>query len=724
MKISKKNCIMAITAFFICIHISNSFAYKVNDGLEKKVIMLIMNRVDFYDLYSMPQIRIMIDNGSIALMNTRAAGANNEFKSYATIGWGTRAEAAQNTSTFFNIEDNSLATYERRVGDSPPETGVINTNINSLIQQNFRGEYGATPGALGEILRNNGYKTAVFGNSDMENSKLTAAGLIAMDNKGYIDYGNVEDTLIEVASHSPFGIKTNYDLLLNTLKDIYAKSNFIVIETGDTNRLDRYKENLNTTMYQKHKKEVLQNIDYFVKAMMEYIDIDNTLVIIATPYPSDAAALKGERLTPIIIYNGGLDRGLLWSSTTRRTGIIGNVDIAPTILSYFQLTPLNMIGRKMISVESKDSMEVIHQLNKRVVNTSVQRYRVLYSFAVFQMLASALALLTIIFRKRIPSKIYTPISLVLISTIIAPFTLLILPVFGVLNITLNYILLISITGLLVILLHLIGKKAPLNIILYSTLLITVGLMLDIVLGQSLIQNSLLGYDPIIGARYYGIGNEYMGVLIGSTLILLTALMEKYSFHKYCIILLFLGSIIVIAFPTLGANVGGGITATFTYLFTSIRLFGKKITFKKIFYILLLVLVIVGIMSVIDFFFLQYRSHLAVAIEQILTKGPIVIYEIITRKIAMNIRVMGVTVWSRVLLSGMLILGILFYRPVGVIKSIASKYPFIAIGWSGIIVSCIVSFAVNDSGVVAAATTIMFLTTSILYFIMDAIYIEK
>jgi len=37
---------------------------------------------------------------------------------------------------------------------------------------------------------------------------------------------------------------------------------------------------------------------------------------------------------------------------------------------------------------------------------------------------------------------------------------------------------------------------------------------DIVLGNALMQVSILGYDPIVGARFYGIGNEYMGLLAG------------------------------------------------------------------------------------------------------------------------------------------------------------------------------------------------------------------
>lgn len=726
MKITKRplSILCLITIIGVCFIHNTQISFGFNQELSQKVVMVIINRVDFYDLYSMPQMKSIIDKSSLALMNTRASGRNSEFKSYATLGWGTRAEAAQNTSTFFHLDEENLGIYERRVGDILEEEGIVNTNINLLIQQNLRGEYGAFPGILGNLLREQNYKTAIIGNNDIENEKSRAIGFIAMDSRGYIDYGNVDDELLEEDHYSPYGIKTNFSQLLNSFNEIYPKADFIVLETGDTNRLDRYKDNLSAALYQQHKDNILSNIDDFVGKLSHQINKENTIFMIVTPYPSDYAAAAGERLTPVIIYDGGTNQGLLWSSTTRRAGIIGNVDIGPTILSYFHIEPSNMVGRSLTSIPQENAIDYIHYLNKRVVNTSLQRYRVLYSFAIFQMIASVLALLAIVFKRKIHVKWNLHISLVLLSTIVAPFTLLILPFFGVLSLSANYIILIGITGVFVSIVYILGRKNPLNTIIYASFLIMMGLILDIILGQNLIKNSLLGYDPIIGARYYGIGNEYMGVLVGSTLIFTTTLVERYRLNKYIIILFYVFTIAVIALPTLGANVGGTITAVIAFLFTSIRLLGMKINTKKLIYIFLMMVMVIAVIAIIDLFIVENQTHLANALQQIRDKGPIAIYEIIVRKISMNIRVMGVTVWSRVLLIALGILGVLFYRPVGIIKRLASTYPNMAIGWSGIIVGCVVSFAVNDSGVVAAATTIIFLTTSILYLIIKKTIMGK
>ena len=76
------------------------------------------------------------------------------------------------------------------------------------------------------------------------------------------------------------------------------------------------------------------------------------------------------------------------------------------------------------------------------------------------------------------------------------------------------------------------------------------IVLDIATGGSMIRNSVLGYDPIIGARYYGIGNEYMGVVTGSIIIAVCSLPAAKSLLsgllQHC-----WASVIVVGYPALG-----------------------------------------------------------------------------------------------------------------------------------------------------------------------------
>ncbi len=712
--------LISILAIILVTNVSYGLETQPFECDDIKVIMVIINRIDFNDLEGMPHVRELMDKSSIALMNTRASGNNSEFKSYATIGWGTRADASHDTSFFHRIDDNVASIYERRTGKKTLENGIVNLDINKLITRNLKGEYGSVPGILGKILKENGYKTALIGKGDTNDIPLTQAGLIAMDSDGYIHSGDISDNMLEKDGTRPFGLKTDYKALLDRLEEEYRNSDFIVIETGDTMRLERYRDNMYPEVYEDQKVNILNEIDDFISHIIENFDGKNTKLMIVTPYPSDIAASGGDRLTPLIIYEGDAAGRVLYSGTTRRDGVVGNVDVGPTVLSYFDLTTDKMTGKVLQSIPQQDNLGYIHSLNKRIVNTSTQRYRVLYSFAVYQIITSVLALILIMPKKTLSVKWYKYISLALIGNIVVPLTLLLMPLFGATNIIITYLLLLAITIIIICAVYMISGGNSLNMLLYTMALLVLGLLFDIVSGQNLIKNSLLGYDPIIGARYYGIGNEYMGILIGAVLVLTTVLMEKYRVNKYVPIIFYGLVIIIVGFPRFGANVGGTITAVFAFLFVSIRLLGKKIDFKKLIYIGLAAIFAVGLMALIDLFIIESKSHLAGAINQIISNGPIVIYQIVTRKISMNLRLIGSTIWSKVLLSAIAVLGILFYKPVGLIRKISTKYPKLAIGWSGIIVACAVGFAVNDSGIVMAATSIIFLTSTILYLIIKEI----
>lgn len=697
--------------------ISNGASSQVVD----KVVMVILNRCSLQQLESMPQIKHMIDNGYIGLMNTRVSGRNSEAKGYATIGWGTRAEASQDTSIFHNIDDNASKIYTRRTGDILPEEGIVNIDINMLKELNSRGDFNPAVGSLGHQLKESSLKTALIGNSDTDERKNRAAGYIAMDNKGYIDMGATDEGATVKDINRPYGVKTDFNGILSIYDKVQDKASFIVIETGDTNRLEDYKKNLTPKAYNGLSEITLNEIDNFVKELVNTIDFNKTMIMLVTPYPSDKSAEKGDRLTPVVFYFGGDEGGLLTSNTTRRKGIIANIDIAPSVLSYLNNNPIkNMTGREVELITSTDNLEYIKNLNNRVVNTSVQRYRVLYTFAIYQMLASVLALLAIIFRKKICNSKRELISLILLGTIIAPLVFLIMPIFGSNHILVTYLLLVTISTFMVLAISNLFKNSPISIIAFTTAITLFALLVDIFLGQALIKNSIMGYDPIIGARYYGIGNEYAGILIGCSLIFTTALIQKNSSYKRLVPILYFIIVIAIGLPLFGANVGATITATASFLFVGYRVFTNKCKIKNLAFIGVFVVLVVTIMALIDLFLLESKSHLAEAIKQILNGGPIVILDIITRKIAMNIRVMGVTIWSRVLLIAVAILGVLFYKPIGLFKRIAALYPQLAKGWSGIILACGIGFLVNDSGVVTAAMSIIYLTTTILYLLLNDI----
>ena len=152
---------------------------------------------------------------------------------------------------------------------------------------------------------------------------------------------------------------------------------------------------------------------------------------------------------------------------------------------------------------------------------------------------------------------------------------------------------------------------------------------------------------------------------------------------------------------------------------------ETITFlKKILLIGLAVVAVVSTMAVIDIYFIGSQSHLAGAIKKITTGGPLIILQIITRKIEMNMKLIGVSIWSKVLILGLLIVVVLFQKPVGILKKVCDRYPYLTKGWTSIIVASIVGFLVNDSGVVAAATSIAYVIIPVLVLLTQELDTSK
>ncbi|EGD49864.1 hypothetical protein TheetDRAFT_3325 [Thermoanaerobacter ethanolicus JW 200] len=110
-----------------------------------------------------------------------------------------------------------------------------------------------------------------------------------------------------------------------------------------------------------------------------------------------------------------------------------------------------------------------------------------------------------------------------------------------------------------------------------SLVTTITIIIDLLLNSPLMKNSILGYDVISGARFYGIGNEYMGVLIGSSIMGTMALTEKYKTKSVKILgfILFTVAFWLMVLPQFGAKVGGFITGFMAFGSTILMLFGVK-----------------------------------------------------------------------------------------------------------------------------------------------------
>lgn len=703
----KKNIVLIILISMIILIIPY-YAYSAPFS-EKKVIMLLLDNINYEDLvdYGQENIKSLLEKGALGLMNTNTGGSYTEANAYATIGAGSYAISsgygshAGGYNDLFNKEPINIV-YKRHTGKDMKEENVANIDILGLKRLNEGLNRPVHIGRLGSLMNEYGYKTAIIGNESRNLDDTSINGsLITMNSEGITDYGKVDSSLLTKDFMSPFGIKTDYDILYKAYENVRDKADFIVIQMGDTYRLNKYM-NISDERQKESKINTFKEVDEFLGRILHKNDKD-TLLMLVVPFPSTVDVAQGKRLTPIIAFNRSISQGILTSATTKRDGIITNTDLAAQILAHFEIPKDTfMTGHKLISKSSNKPLEYLMKLNTISVFNYKTRAAVVKTFIGCIIAFLILSLIFMVFFK----KYLKCIKPLLIAILITPTVILVIPILNPWNtLKLAISLIISIFILSLTIAHFL--KDNLQIFIVTCLSSMTIILVDTFFGNPLMKVSILGYDPLIGARFYGIGNEYMGFLIGTTIIGTAALIERYRYKenvaKIASIAIFIVVLLTLMTPTLGTNVGGTMTAFIGFGMASLLYLKGGITKKDL--IGLISLLLISLLSLFIYDGMQpteTQSHIGQTSSLIRQNSLLALFQIFGRKLSMNYKLIKYSTWTWALFATMAALGVLFRWPVGILKEIFRKHNYLYFGFISGIIGTLAVFLFNDSGVVAAA----------------------
>ncbi len=203
--------------------------------------------------------------------------------------------------------------------------------------------------------------------------------------------------------------------------------------------------------------------------------------------------------------------GTLSSPTTRIDGYVLSTDIGPTILERYGLDiPAAMSGRAITSTGERD-LDSLAALSERMGEISPRRHPVLgvnvIVWAAITVLASAL------FRRR-----GAAIALSALAVTIAWAPTLLLLTAALEPTVLGERLLIGIGAPLLALATLgatrrrYGERAPFAAFAVAAFVSVSATAIDVIAGSPLTSVSLIGPNPDVGVRFYGIGNELEAVI--------------------------------------------------------------------------------------------------------------------------------------------------------------------------------------------------------------------
>ncbi len=735
----------------------------LSDDDSYNMVWIVIDRLSLDQLFlaNTPNIDKLQKKGAFGLMNVRTVDHLHSESTYLNVNTGNRCQGSEMSHNGINFGK-----------------GALNDKIQDLITLNNKTNYKAKPGLLGDLARENNITIGVLGNSDIVGKNIRTIVSMAMDSNGFVPYAQIGKDILQ-ETEKPWGYQSDYNKLAAKFTDFKGFVDALFIETGDISRIENFLESAESKSvlsddssisdnsytvspkdisnnefgensllsdkksynnykdyinYQEEKIDALGGIDAFIGFIMNNIDLNKTQLAIVVPTPTEEDIQQGKRLSWVLFAGQGINHGWLKSDSTRRRGIITIADLMTGFLTAnlesdlskkVQKGKVNLegfAGRTFNSVyDQRASWNNLRQLNKKISFIYNIRSPFIKIFIFFQMIVIIMAISKIVWKKIRQIYIFSrTFEYLLIALLLVPINYMLLSSINIFSIIHNVILLFAILVIEEFLLLKFINKPIYRIFVISWVMVLL-ISFNLIYQYRMLADSILGYSSIIGARYYGLGNEYMGFYLGAFILALTVSLElarNRSFHinPIIIILSFLIITYFIGAVNLGANFGGMVTALIAGGISCYYIYKDKEWMNR------WVISGLGLLFLIMIILLDYSgmmgnsSHIGQGFQKIIEGQWQWILDTLLRKFTMNLKLLRWTIWSRVLLVMIVYLFVLLRKPVPRLKGFFENNLFFKAGLYGALSGSLVTMFVNDSGVVAAATILFYPVMSLLYFL--------
>ncbi len=334
---------------------------------HKHVIVVIADALRFEDIEN-PECAILKDmafRGSIGMMNCAVSGKRSGTVAILTLAAGRQVAAENSDASAFNDWEavpgengEARMVFMRRVGPIDPnenrkepdaDRAVKHLGIASLTAR------GLSAARLGAILSSQkpSISSWVGGNVDTYSPDRSAA-LLTVDETG-VGAGDV--SLRRFDNSESFGLIDDPLALIQEANEAAARYNLVVVQTGELGRLEAARPYLSDQQFHARRDAALRRLSILLNGMNQFAQASGADLLVVCPRPiaNPAQHNAWDRLTPIFAVGPDFPPGILTSPTTRRSGLVANIDFAPTILSLFHMRgPVVMTGRPMKTLTDGD----------------------------------------------------------------------------------------------------------------------------------------------------------------------------------------------------------------------------------------------------------------------------------------------------------------------------------------------------------------------------------
>ena len=576
-------------------------------------------------------------------------------------------------------------------------------------------------GRMADALRRAGVRTALISSADGDDTGPYRPALLFLPNPTVTADGTVVDPF------TPGGRREDPARLWAATQAAFRTCDLVVVHFGDFARAERENQRgfLLPVAYRGHRERALLRLDGFLGHALNGF---HGQVFVVVPTPPPIVGGGWDSLTPFLATDTH-PLATLTSDTTQTRGLIAARDLAPTILTELGVpVPLQMTGASVTATalpgEKLVGLDRLTRLNQEAQNPIFWAVGLGAAVVVFGNLGLYLAGRMV----GLPG-VFARYGLRVVSA--WPLALLLAPLADIHTVGAYVAVFAGLTGLLALL-----PSPPL--ICALTALVIVG---DGLTGTPLISNSALSEYALSGIRFYGIGNEYMGVLIGGALLACVGrtpapnsggagfredaeeegAMNRAPTGGSAGILLWLAlAVFVLSFPSFGAKAGGAVTATATFVIAWRRLRSEPVNWKHLAGSVIAGFALVFVWALLSHILHLRRTHLETAVGALGQGRFGYIVGVSLRKIGLAARV---ALHPGTLL-GLLAFGLLWlaarrflWRQVAAYLALHRRFDAV---WGAGLWGCVVAVLFNDSGIVAAILMLQCLVLSLLH----GLFLEK
>ncbi len=460
----------------------------------------------------------------------------------------------------------------------------IRKNSKTFIEDKF---------LMGEYLKTHGVNIGYIGND--------STAILAVDKDGIIEFGVNE-------------IKYEKEWLIENTIKLFNNCNLVVLGYEISNNKDRK------------------------KLLLDYLQELKGINLMVASF---------NQLSPIAYKSYQCNGGTIKSDTTKRLGIISNLDILPHIAHIYGLNNTFYIGSKINTIPSVDAAAILEDNLLQSYNLNTIKY-------ILHGLVIASQLFVILYwkiRKRMNPFTYKVIMNSILLIILFSFILGLFKIYSNIILYLTILIILSVTCSVILSDKFRFYKFPL------TYIISIGIYLVIIYGvfinDNILYTSFMGYNNIlIGGRFYGLNNGIAGVFLSSSILFYYILRKKFksqNITKWFLLIIPAVNIIALS-GRYGANIGGYFTAVILFVFI---LYENYVDIKSRKLKFLLIALIISSLFITNFYIdiiSTKNSHAGDLILRIKDYGVIELINILTIKIKQIIFMTLLSPWIIILIS--------------------------------------------------------------------------